>query len=291
MFKGSIVALVTPFTKDNKIDEKALKKLVDWHIENKTDAIVCCGTTGESPTLSDEEKLLVTKICVKRARGKIKIIAGSGTYNTSKSLELTKKIKGLGASGALIVVPYYNRPTPFGIIAHFKEIAKLNFPLILYHHPGRTGVKISIETFKKLLKVKNIVAVKEASSDLDFIFNLQKNFSTPILSGDDNLTFKIMKNGGDGVISVAANIVPKVFKELVTNCLSKNFKEAEKISKKYKKLCDAMVLETNPQCIKYAMSLMGLCTPFMRLPLVEPKREVRDKIKKVLLEYNLLKEF
>ncbi|KPK32078.1 MAG: hypothetical protein AMS24_05010 [Chlamydiae bacterium SM23_39] len=282
MFKGSIVAIITPFTKDNKIDKKALFDLVEWHIENKSDAIVACGTTGESPTLSDEEKLEIIKICVEASKGRVPVIAGTGTYDTSKSFYLTKKAKELKASGCLVVVPYYNRPTQEGIFFHFKEIAKANLPIIAYHHPKRTGINVELLTFQRLSTIKNIVAVKEASGDLDFIYKLIEISSFPILSGDDSLTFPIMKRGGVGSISVVANVIPNVWKKFVSLLLEKNFKKATFLYKKYEKLVEAMTLETNPQCVKYALYLMKRCNSYIRLPLIKPKNEVKEKIKKAL---------
>lgn len=288
MFKGSFVAIVTPFTRNNEIDEKALFNLASWHIENKTDGIVACGTTGESPTLSDEEKLKVIKICKKASRGKIPIIAGTGSYNTSKSLELTKKAKEIGADGCLIVVPYYNRPTQEGVVCHFKEIAKANLPIICYHHPGRCGINLKIKTFKKILEIKNVVAIKEASGNLDFALELIGISKKPILSGNDDLTYFMMEKGSKGGVSVVANIIPKILKDLTENLLEKKYEKAKSIDEKYKDLYEAMVLETNPQCVKYALSLMNLCKPYMRLPLIEPKKDVKEKIKKVLSLYGLV---
>ena len=282
MFYGSIVAIVTPFDKNNQIDKKALENLVKWHIENGTDAIVCTGTTGESPTLSDEEKVEVLKICIAAADGKIKVIAGTGSYDTKKSCDLTRKAKELKADGALVVVPYYNRPTQEGIIAHYKEIAKVGLPIIIYHHPGRTGVKVDLSSFERLSKIENIVSIKEASGDLSFIEKLIKSSFLPVFSGDDSITVDVMKMGGVGVISVVANIIPSVWKKITDLCLNKNFKEAEILLSKYKPLCDAMFFESNPQCVKYALSLMGKASSYLRLPLLEPSIENKEKINAAL---------
>ena len=287
MFCGSIVALVTPFDKNNRIDKRALERLVKWHIDNKTDAIVCTGTTGESPTLSDDEKLEVLQVCIAAANKKIQVIAGTGTYDTKKSYELTKKAKEMKADGALIVVPYYNRPTQEGIIAHYTEIAKAGLPIIVYHHPGRTGVKVDLKSFERLSKIENIVAIKEASGDLSFIEKLIKASFLPVLSGDDSLTVDVMKMGGKGVISVVANIIPSIWKNITTLCAVGNFKEAESLIARYKSLSDSMFYETNPQCVKYALSLLGRASSYIRLPLLEPSLENREKIKAALKTYDL----
>ncbi len=278
MFFGSLVALITPFTENNEIDQKALRELICWHIENKTDAIVCCGTTGESPTLSDDEKLEIYKICVEEAKGRITVIAGTGTYNTKHSRELTKKAKELGVDGALIVVPYYNRPTQQGCIEHYKEIAKENLPMIIYHHPGRTGVKLKPETFAELEKIKNVVNIKEASGDFDYAVEIMNHCSIPILSGDDLLTLTLMERGAKGVISVIANIIPNEWKKLTEWCLIDNFDEALRIHNKYESLNKAMLLETNPQCVKYALSLLKKCRSSVRLPLLKPVKSSQEKI-------------
>lgn len=282
MIKGSSVALITPFTESDKVDEKRLRSLIDWHIESKTDSIVCCGTTGESPTLSDQEKLDIIKISIGQAKKRIPIVAGTGTYSTQKTIDLTKKAKELGADAALIVVPYYNRPTQEGILYHFKEVAKVGLPVILYHHPGRTGSWISIETFKRLSDVKNIIAIKEASCNFEFIKDLKKEVSLPILSGDDCLTRDIIRVGGVGAISVVSNIIPKAFSEFVKSSL-----EGKDISL-YDPLFKAMTLETNPQPVKYALSLMGRCLKNIRPPLLLPSDENRKRIEAILSDYELV---
>jgi len=284
MFKGSIVALVTPFTKENKIDLEALTKLINWHIDSKTDGIVICGTTGEGPTVSDEEKLLMLKLAIKQAKDKTKIILNSGTNNTDHSAYLTRKAKEMGADGCLAVVPYYNKPMPLGIIRHFEAIADEGLPVILYYHPGRTSITLSIKTFQELQQIKNIVAIKEASGSLDFYKELMNCINITILSGDDHLTLDMMKLGAKGVISVIANIIPKKWKELTELCLKKDFLEAEKINDQHKSLIKAVFSETNPQGIKYAISLLNGCRSFLRLPLIEPdiknKTLIQNEMKK-----------
>ncbi len=288
MFKGSIVALVTPFRQDGNLDIEALKKLILWHIECKTDAIVLCGTTGEAPTLIDEEKLEIFEIAVDIAKNKTKIIAGTGCYSTKKTKELSKKAKEIGVDAVLVVVPYYNKPPIQGLIKHYEEVADVDIPIILYHHPGRTGTKLSLQNFLQLQKIDQIVAVKEASGSLDIIKDLINNTTFDILSGDDPLAIPMLKAGAKGVISVVANIIPKQWKELNDLCLNNEFEKAENIYKRYSKLVDSMFLETNPLCIKYGLSLMNRCLSNMRLPLVEPTHQNQEIIRKVILNYNLV---
>lgn len=288
MFKGSMVALITPFKKNGNLDIEALKKLILWHIESKTDAIVLCGTTGEAPTLLDEEKLEIFEIAVNLAKHKTKIIAGTGSYSTLKTKELTKQAKEIGVDGVLVVVPYYNKPPIQGLIKHYEEVAKVNIPIILYHHPGRTGTKLTLQNFKQLQKVDNIVAVKEASGSLEFTQELIKHTSFDVLSGDDPLVVPMIKAGAKGVISVLANIIPKEWKKINDLCLNEEFDEANKIFEKYSKLVDSMFLETNPLCIKYGLSLMNKCSSNMRLPLIEPNNQNQQIIRKIVLDYNLI---
>jgi len=288
MFLGSLVALVSPFNQSNQLDSEALQKLVIWHVQNGTDAIVVGGTTGEAPTLNHQEKLDLLEICLKAAEGKIKIIAGTGTYSTAESKELTKQAKELGADGSLVVAPYYNKPTQEGLFAHFQELDSLGLPIIVYHHPGRTGVTIQPQTFTRLQTLKNIVAIKEASGSLDFFQKVQKNCSLPVLSGDDSLTVAMMQKQAKGVISVIANLVPKEWKQMTELCLKGDFLKAKAIENKYKRLCQALFLETNPQGVKYALSLMGKCQPFLRLPLLEPRKEVKTQIKQEMKALNLI---
>ena len=285
MFKGSVVALVTPFDEEKKIDKKALEDLVLWHIERGTDAIVCTGTTGECSTLTNDEKLEVLQICLSVANKKIPIISGTGTNDTMQTCFLTRKAKEYGAAGVLVVAPYYNKPSQEGLYAHYMEIAKIGAPVIVYHHPGRTGVTIEIDTFEKISKLDNIVAIKEASGDLLFVEKLLKKTSLPILSGDDLLTVEIMKRGGAGVISVVANIIPSIWKQLTKLCELNNFEEAGSLLEKHRNICDVMFLETNPQCVKYALSLMGRVKSIFRLPLLEPSIKNKKQLLAVLTKY------
>lgn len=278
LFSGSIVPLVTPFTKENAVDYKSLSDLIEWHIQEGTDALVCLGTTGESPTLEKEEKLAIVKTFLKVSNKRISIIVGSGTNNTAESVKMTEIAKELKADGVMAIVPYYNKPTPRGCLEHFRRIAKVGLPVILYHHPGRTGLRMPVETLAELYKEKTILAVKDSSGDMEFIRNLKKTSDVPFLSGDDNTTMALLKEGGVGNISVIANALPKPWKELMTLVQQGKLMEATLLENRYGKLLEALSLEVNPTPIKYLLSLMGKCLPTPRLPLVEPEEKTKMKI-------------
>ena len=288
MFSGSIVALVTPF-KDGKVDYKKLGELVEYHIENGTDAIVPCGTTGESPTLSHEEHERVVAEVIEKASGRITVIAGTGSNSTSEALRLTKSAKKAGANAALLITPYYNKPTQEGLYLHFKAIAEeVDIPIILYNVPSRTGVSISPETVARLAEIKNIVGIKEASGSIDQTSQILQLCNITVLSGDDSLTLPIMAVGGKGVISVVANIVPKDTRKMVHDFSSGRLKEAQEMHRKLFPLCRAMFIETNPIPIKTAMRLLGRLNGEMRLPLCKMTKEHETQLSSALKEYGLL---
>ncbi|OGN59444.1 MAG: 4-hydroxy-tetrahydrodipicolinate synthase [Chlamydiae bacterium RIFCSPHIGHO2_12_FULL_27_8] len=289
-FEGSYTALVTPFNEKDEIDEKTLIDLINFQIEANTDALVLSGTTGESPTLSEKEKLFLFKTAVKESKNKIKIIAGTGTNNTKNSVELSKKAKDVGVCGLLIVIPYYNRPSEIGILKHFEEISKVGLPIILYHHPKRTGTKLSFNFFKMLKNIENVKAIKEASSDLNYMKEIKGYTNLPIFSGDDPLIVDIFKSGGVGSISVISNIIPKVWKKITDLCLNKQFDKAQIILNEYLPLIESIFLESNPICTKYALSLMNKCNLRLRLPLIEPSENSKEIIKKEILKKALLSE-
>jgi len=293
MFKGSIVAIVTPFSKKTgKVDEKKFKELIEWHIKEGTDGIVPCGTTGESATLSWAEHERVIEITIAAAKGKVPIIAGTGSNSTEEAIMLTKHAAKAGADASLQVSPYYNRPTQKGLYLHFKAIAEsVDIPIILYNIASRTGVNIEPETIARLAKdCKNIVGVKEASGSLDQMSRIKAlcghNFQ--LISGDDSLTLPLMAIGGIGIISVVANIVPKDVKHMVTAFEKGNLKEAQKMHYKLLPLIKAVFLETNPIPVKTAMGLMKLCEPDLRLPMCPMSEENLEKLKKAMREYGLL---
>ena len=276
MFHGSIVALVTPFTPQGEVDLDTFANLIEWHIEEGTDAIILCGTTGEAPTLSDQEQEALFRRAVQVSRGRIPLIGGTGTYDTRKSVEKTKKAKEIGLDACLVIVPYYNRPTPEGCYLHYQDVARSGLPVIVYHHPGRTGVTLSAGALTDIAKIPNIVAIKEASGGLELIKELDVDI--PVFSGDDALTISMMELGAGGVMSVIANLIPKEWKEFVSTLEKKDFVQGRALHEKYLSLCNTIALEPNPQGIKYAMSLIGKCPSSFRLPLIEPRLENQEKI-------------
>lgn len=289
-FKGSMVALVTPF-KDGKIDERSLGELVEFHIKNGTSALVPCGTTGESATLSYEEHDRVVELTVEFAKGRIPVIAGTGSNSTDEAITLTKHAQKAGADASLQVSPYYNRPTQKGLYLHFKAIAEaVDIPIILYNIASRTGVNIEPETFVKIAEIKNIVGVKEASGSLEQMSRIRKlcpkEFS--LISGDDALTLPVMAIGGVGIISVVANIIPRDVADMCGAFESGDLKKAEALHYKMLPLVKAMFVETNPIPVKTAMGLMKMCSPEMRLPLCEMLPENKEKLVAALKEYKLI---
>ncbi|MDP2927541.1 MAG: 4-hydroxy-tetrahydrodipicolinate synthase [Candidatus Omnitrophota bacterium] len=298
MFKGSIVAIVTPFSAADRggnltIDEKKLRQLIDFQINNGTSGIVPCGTTGESATLNFDEHESVIRIAIEQAKKRVPVIAGTGSNSTQEAIMLTQQAALAGADASLQVSPYYNRPTQRGLYEHFKAIAQsVKIPIILYNIAGRTGVNIEPETIAKLAQdCKNIVAVKEASGNLDQMSRIKqlcpKEFD--LISGDDGLTLPVLSIGGIGIISVVANIVPADVAGLVSAFAKGDFKKAKELHYKLLPLIKAVFLETNPIPIKTAMGLLGMCEPGLRLPMCEMSPENLEKLKKALRDYGLLK--
>jgi 4-hydroxy-tetrahydrodipicolinate synthase len=293
MFEGSLVAIVTPF-KDNKIDEKALKNLIEFQIENGTNGIVPCGTTGESPTLNFQEHEKVIDIAIQTVKGRVPVIAGTGANSTAEAVMLTKHAAKAGADASLQVSPYYNKPTQKGLYLHFKTIAdSVDIPLILYNIQGRTAINIEPETIGKLARdCKNIVGVKEASGNLDQMARVKAACPEDFLliSGDDSLTLPLLGIGGVGVISVVANIVPADVVAMIKAFKDRNVTEAQRIHYRLLPLVKAMFIETNPIPVKTALALMKLIEPGLRLPLCEMKEENLTRLKTVLKDYRLIKE-
>jgi len=290
MFEGSIVALITPF-KGGEVDYQALENLIEFHINNHTDAILVCGTTGESPTLTFEEHKRVIEEAVRIARGRIKIIAGTGANATHEAIELSTHAQRVGADACLLVAPYYNKPTQEGLYRHFKAIAKeVSIPIILYNIPSRTGVEIAPETIHRLVKEhENIIGSKESTPNMDRISELKRllgdNFI--ILSGDDSLTLPMMALGAKGVISVANNIMPREVKQMVDYALKGDFKKAREMHYYLYELFKVLFIETNPIPVKTACWALGMCEKEFRLPLCEMKPENERKLISVLKAYNL----
>lgn len=292
MFKGSIVAIVTPFRR-GKIDEQKLRDLIEMHIKNGTSGIVPCGTTGESATLSFEEHDKVIEITIDQVKKRIPVIAGTGSNSTEEAVMLTRHAQESGADASLQVSPYYNRPTQNGLYEHFKAIADaVKIPIILYNIASRTGVNIEPETIVRLAKdCKNIVGVKEASGNLDQMSRIKALCSEKfdLISGDDSLTLPVLSIGGTGIISVVANIVPRDVAELVSAFEKKDIKRAQELHYKLLPLIKAVFLETNPIPIKTAMGLLGMCEPDLRLPMCAMSQDNLEKLKKALKEYGLLR--
>jgi 4-hydroxy-tetrahydrodipicolinate synthase len=290
MFKGSIVAIVTPF-KEGKVDEETYRKLIEFQIENGTSAIVPCGTTGESATLSMEEHSRVIDIAVEAVSKRVPVIAGTGGNSTSEAIELTEHAKKAGADATLQVTPYYNKPTQEGLFQHFKAIAKaVPLPQVLYNLPGRTSVNMLPETVARLADLPEVVAIKEASGSLGQmaeIVNLAGDNIT-LLSGDDNVTLPVLSIGGKGVVSVVANIVPRDTADMVNAWEQGDSKKAKALFYKLFPLCQAMFYETNPIPVKTSLALMGQVQDEMRLPLVPMAPANLEKLKGALKEYGLL---
>ncbi|MBP7934342.1 MAG: 4-hydroxy-tetrahydrodipicolinate synthase [Phycisphaerae bacterium] len=289
MFKGSMVALVTPF-KNGSVDWKTLEALVDFHVDAGTDVLVPCGTTGESPTLTHEENNEVIAKVAKRAKGRIPVLGGTGSNSTAEAIEMTLEARKNGADGSLQVAPYYNKPTQEGLYQHFAAIAKaVDFPHVLYNIPGRCGVEIAADTIARLRKdFPNIVAVKHATGAMDSASDLMSKSDIAILSGDDSMTLPLMAIGGVGVVSVLANIVPKDVKALTDAALGGDWDIARRWHHKMFKLAKGLLtLEVNPIPIKTAMAIKGMISDEMRLPLTKMAPANREKLAAALTEYGL----
>lgn len=290
MFKGSLVAIVTPF-KNGAIDENGLKGLIEFQIANGTSGIVSCGTTGESATLTHEEHKQVIDITIKAVNGRIPVIAGTGSNSTEEAVGLTLHAKKIGADAALLITPYYNKPTQEGLFQHFKKIAdEVDIPIILYNVPSRTSVNMLPETTARLAKLKNIVGIKEATGDMQQVSDTIKlcgeNFV--VISGDDVNTLPIIAAGGKGVISVTANIVPDIVAALCKACLDGNFVEARKLHYQLFDLNNIMFIETNPIPVKTSLALMGKITNDFRLPLTPMSESNLSKLKNLLKQFKII---
>ena len=294
MFKGSNVALITPF-KNNELDVDAYLKLIHYHLENGTNGLVPAGTTGESPTLNHKEHEKVIELCINEAKGKIPVIAGTGSNSTEEAVSLTKHAEKAGADGALVVTPYYNKPTQEGLYQHYKKINdNTNIPIIIYNIPSRCVIDMSVDTMARLFELKNIVGVKDATGDLNRLDDTIKKLGSEFiqLTGEDGLAFKFNKRGGVGIISVTANIAPKLCSDMQKyskSNLENEIKEAEKIDQILQPLHKSLFIESNPAPTKYAAKLLGLCSDEIRLPLVNIKNETEEEVKKALLSTKLLK--
>ena len=293
MFKGSNVALITPF-KDNKLDVEAYIKLIHFHLKNGTNGLVPAGTTGESPTLSHEEHQQVIELCIKESKGTIPVIAGTGSNSTKEAISLTKHAEKVGANAALVVTPYYNKPTQEGLYQHYKAINdSCGIPIIIYNIPSRSVIDMSVYTMARLFELKNIVGVKDATGVLDRVDEQKKKMGNGFiqLTGNDDNAFEFNKRGGVGAISVTANIAPKLCSDFQKFSLSKSDneqKEAERIDKILKPVHNSMFVESNPSPVKYAAKLLNLCSDNVRLPLVKVTEQTKKTIKETLISANLI---
>ena len=291
-FQGSMVALVTPF-RDGKVDEAKLRELVELHVKSGTDGLVPCGTTGESPTLSHAEHKRVIEVVIETAARRIAVVAGTGSNSTAEAIDMTVHAARAGADGALLVSPYYNKPTQQGLYEHFRAIAQAapELPLILYNIQSRTGVNIETDTVKRLAEIPNIVGVKEASGNLDqmtaVVLACGPDFS--VVSGDDSLTLPLMAVGGRGVISVLANLLPKEVAELTRAALDGDWKRARELHWKLFPICRAMFVETNPIPVKEAMAMLGMIRAEWRLPMCPMSDANRARLRSVLVQGGVLK--
>ena len=295
MFKGSNVALITPF-KNDKLDDETYIKLIHFHINNGTNGLVPAGTTGESPTLSHDEHERVIELCVKESNGKLPVFAGTGSNSTEEAISLTSHAEKIGANGALVVTPYYNKPTQEGLYQHYKAINdKCGIPILIYNIPGRSVIDMTVDTMARLYELKNIVGVKDATGDLDRVDQTLKKLGKDFLqlTGNDDNAFEFNKRGGEGAISVTANIAPKFCSDFqkYSNLKNKeqNIEEAKKLNKILQPLHQAMFIESNPSPVKYAAKLLNLCDDAVRLPLVKITEKNKKVINKALQSAKLIK--
>jgi 4-hydroxy-tetrahydrodipicolinate synthase len=293
MFKGSNVALITPF-KNNKLDEDAYIKLIHFHINNGTNGLIPAGTTGESPTLSHNEHQKVIELCIKESAGKNPVIAGTGSNSTAEAVSLTTHAEKVGADAVLVVTPYYNKPTQEGLYQHYKAINdQCGIPIIIYNIPSRSVIDMSVDTMARLFELKNIVGVKDATGDLERVNQQQKKMGKEFiqLTGNDDNALEFNKRGGVGAISVTANIAPKLCAEFQKFSISndtKDIKEAQRLDKILQPIHNSMFIESNPSPVKYAAKLLGLCGDEVRLPLVQITEPTKIAVKKALASADLL---
>lgn len=279
-FQGSITALITPF-KDGSVDEDAFCKFVEWQIDQGTHGLVPCGTTGESPTLDHDEHRRVIELCIEAAAGRVPVIAGTGSNSTAEAVELTRHAKEAGADGALVVTPYYNKPTQEGLYLHYKAVNDAaDIPIVIYNIPGRSIVDMSVETMTRLFKLKNIVGVKDATANLARVSQQRAAMGTEFiqLSGEDATALAFMAHGGVGCISVTSNIAPALCSEFQLACLGGNFKRALELQDRLMPIHEALFVESNPGPVKYAAEKLGLCGGATRLPLAPITDATRKRV-------------
>jgi 4-hydroxy-tetrahydrodipicolinate synthase len=291
MFQGSMVALITPFDAEGNFDEESYRQLIEFQIENGTDVIVPCGTTGESTTLSHKEHEQVIRACIEQVNKRIPVLAGTGSNSTSEAIELSKHARDMGADGLLLVAPYYNKPTQEGIYQHYKTLAaEIALPQVLYNVPPRTGMNVEAATTIRLAEIDNIVAIKEASGNVTQTSEIvaRAGDKITVISGDDFLTLPLMVCGAKGVISVSANIIPRQIKQMVQAALENRWEDARKLHLQLLDLNRSMFIEANPVPAKTSASLMGKCGPAVRLPLVGMQENNLQTLKTVLKQHGLI---
>lgn len=292
IFTGAAIAIITPMNADGSINYSVLGEMIDSQIENCTDAIVICGTTGESSTMTDEEHLECIRFAVERVNGRVPVIAGTGSNDTAYAVKLSKEAESVGADALLLVTPYYNKTTQKGLIAHFTAIADaVNIPIVLYNIPGRTGVNMEVATIKKLAEHKNIVAVKEASGNISYAAKLitECGDMIDVYSGNDDMIVPLMSLGAKGVISVLSHVIPKETHMMTQYCLDNNFAEATKLQIEYLDLINNLFIEVNPIPVKEAVNMMGVNAGPCRLPLVEMTDEHKAVLRESMVKHGLIK--
>ena len=293
MFKGSNVALLTPF-KNNKLDEENYIKLINFHLESGTNGLVPAGTTGESPTLSHDEHEKVIEICIKEAKGKVPVIAGTGSNSTEEALSLTKHAEKAGADAALVVTPYYNKPTQEGLYQHYKALNdNCGIPILIYNIPGRSVIDMSVDTMSRLFELKNIAGVKDATGDLNRVDQQKEKMGNEFiqLTGEDGNALEFNKRGGIGCISVTANVAPRLCSDMQKFSKSNSdneIQEAERIDQKLQPLHKSLFIESSPSPVKYAAKLLNLCDDEVRLPLVRITKNTQEEVKKALISAKLI---
>jgi 4-hydroxy-tetrahydrodipicolinate synthase len=290
MFQGSYVALITPF-RNGAVDEKAFMSLVDWHVSEGTHGLVPCGTTGESPTLSHDEHRRVVEMCIEAAGGRVPVMAGTGSNSTDEAIELTRHAKQAGADAALVVTPYYNKPTQEGLYQHYRAITEaVDIPLFIYNIPARSVVNMSLDTMSRLSALPNVVGVKDATADLARVTSQRLLMGSDFVqfSGEDATALALMAHGGHGCISVTANVAPRLCSEFQNACLAGDYVTAREYQDRLMPLHTALFLETSPAPVKYAASVLGLCAEDVRLPLVGIGENTRESLKTALRAAGLL---
>ena len=290
MFHGALTAIITPF-RDGAVDETALRELIEWQIQSGIDGLVPCGSTGESATLSHAEHERVIKITIEQTRKRVPVVAGTGSNSTAEAIRLTASAREMGADGALLISPYYNKPTQDGIYKHYKTIASsVDLPIFAYNIPGRTSSNVAPETFARLAEIKNCIGVKEASGSTEQTSDILRltNGKFTVLSGDDALTVPLMAIGAKGVIATIGNAMPREIHELAAAGLAGDFERARQLHYKMLPLMRTLFIETNPICIKQALAFMGKCCNELRLPLVPMTPPAAEKLKAVMKELRLI---